>query len=205
MDGGRVLRALLAMRMNYARATRIAAGLGQSLAVLFGLAGFLGNPFLIFIAIFIWIGAAQESAAVQAKSSLEGAQVSAAMITEFRHLTPHDPISRAVELVLAGSQHDFPVMEGEKTVGMLTRDGLFQALGHNGREKRVRDLMVRNFEIVESNDALASALERMQGSASPTLAVNRNGRLVGLLTAENVAEYLIIKNALAGGSFQTAG
>jgi predicted transcriptional regulator len=83
----------------------------------------------------------------------------------------------------------------------ITRDGLFQALGRNDREKRISDLMVRNFEIVESKDGLASALERMQGSASATLAGNRNGRLVGLLTAENVAEYLIIKTALTGGEF----
>jgi Zn-dependent protease len=69
MDGGRVLRALLAMAMPYARATLIAARIGQGLAIVFGIFGFFGNPFLILIAYFIFVGAQQEAAMAQAHRS----------------------------------------------------------------------------------------------------------------------------------------
>jgi Zn-dependent protease len=69
MDGGRVLRALLAMAMPYARATQIAAWIGQGLAVVFGIFGIFGNPFLIFIAFFIFVGAQQEAAMARSRGA----------------------------------------------------------------------------------------------------------------------------------------
>jgi Zn-dependent protease len=98
MDGGRVLRALLAMRMEYTKATQIAAYLGQGLAFLFGFIGLLTNPFLVFIALFVWIGAAQEASMAQIRSALEGIPVARAMLTEFHTLTSHDSLARAVDL-----------------------------------------------------------------------------------------------------------
>lgn len=68
MDGGRVLRALLATRLAYIRATRISANLGQGIALLFGVIGLFYNPILLFIAFFVWMGAAQETRMVRMKS-----------------------------------------------------------------------------------------------------------------------------------------
>src|SRR5512137_1095704 len=121
MDGGRVLRALLALRMDYARATRIAASIGQGMAFLFGAAGLFGNPMLILIAFFVWIGAAHEAAAVQMKSTLGGCLVREAMLTDFRTLSPRETLGQAVRLLLAGSQQDFPVVDNGQVVGMLSR------------------------------------------------------------------------------------
>ena len=102
MDGGRVLRALLAMRMDYVRATQVAASVGQALAIVFGFIGLLYNPFLVFIALFVWMGAASEASMVQMKSALGGIPVSKAMIADFRSLRPTDSLEQAIEHVLAG-------------------------------------------------------------------------------------------------------
>ncbi len=196
MDGGRVLRALLATRLPYVRATKIAGFLGQGMALLFGLAGLFGNPFLLFIALFVWIGAAQESAAVEAKSALGDVPVGSAMITDFQHLSPGEPLSRAVELVLAGSQQDFPVVDGQRIVGILTRSELILALAQYGQEEPVGEVMTRTFESADIADTLQSAYERLQTGLAPALPVTRNGRLAGIITAENVGEYLLIRAAL---------
>src|SRR5215211_3263763 len=120
MDGGRVLRALLAMRMDYVRATQIAANIGQGLAFVLGFIGLFNNPFLLFIAFFVWIGASQEASMVQMKNSVSGIPVTRAMLTDFKTLSPRDTLSQVVGLILAGSQHDFPVLDATgKVIGIL--------------------------------------------------------------------------------------
>jgi Zn-dependent protease len=93
MDGGRVLRALLALQLEYTQATQIAAAIGQGLALVLGFAGLFVNPFLLFIAFFVWIGAAQEASMAQMKTALGGIPVARAMLTDFRTLTPREPLS----------------------------------------------------------------------------------------------------------------
>lgn len=194
MDGGRVLRALLATRMEYTRATQIAAGIGQGMALLLGFAGLMMNPFLVFIALFVWIGAAQESSMVQMKSSLGGIPVSRAMLTHFRTIGPDDSLDHAVELILSGSQQDFPVVESDRVVGVLTRSDLFSALAKR-TSGTVRELMRTEFETADSHDMLEDSLRKLQGCACQTLPVTHGGRLVGLVTADNMGEFLIIQAA----------
>ena len=136
MDGGRVMRALLATRMGYTRATQLAANVGQGMALLFAFLGLIGNPFLLFIALFVWIGAAQEASMVQMKSALGGIPVGRAMLTDFQSLAPSDNLARAVELILAGSQQDFPVLDSGRVAGVLTRAGLLTALAQRGQGGR---------------------------------------------------------------------
>src|SRR3989304_6278605 len=197
MDGGRVLRALLATRMDYVRATQIAGSLGQGMAFLFGFVGLFANPFLLFIALFVWIGAAQEMSMVQMKSALGGIPVRRAMLTEFRTLSPGDPLARAVELILAGSQQDFPVVENGGVVGVLTREDCVRALAHRGQESPVREVMRREFEVADPSEMLEPAFQRLQSRECRALVVTRGGQLVGLVTMDNVGEFLMIQAALA--------
>jgi len=198
MDGGRVLRAVLASRMEYTRATHMAANVGQGMAFLFGFAGLFGNPMLLFIALFVWIGAAQESSAVQMKSALGGIPVARAMLTDFRALQPGDTLARAAELILAGSQHDFPVVEGGRVTGILTRADLIGALSAQNTQRAVAEVMQREFQVADSSDMLEGAMERLQACACHTLPVVHDGRLVGLVTMDNIGEFVLIHAALTG-------
>lgn len=195
MDGGRVVRALLAMRMEYTRATQIAASLGQIMAILFGFLGLLANPFLLFIAFFVWIGAAQEASMVQMKSALAGIPVSRAMLTDFRTVAPTDSLAHAVQLILAGSQQDFPVVSNDRVVGVLTRSNVLRGLTERGPQTPIAEMMHREFEIFDSYEMLEVAFARLQACQCQTVPVTHGGHLVGLLTMDNVGEFLMIQGA----------
>lgn len=196
MDGGRILRALLAMKMDYVRATQVAASLGQGLAFLFGFMGLFGNPMLLFIAMFVFIGAAGEASATQMRAAMSGMPLRAAMLTDFRALQSSDRLSDAVRLILEGSQQDFPVVEDGRVVGILTRSDLLAALAAHGPEHPVATAMQRDFLTTEDTSMLESAFQRLQECACHTMPVLHDGRLVGLLTMENVGEYFMIQSAL---------
>ena len=200
MDGGRVLRALLAMRMDYVRATQIAANVGQGLAFLFGLFGLFNSPFLLFIAFFVWIGASQEASMVQVRNSISGIPVTHAMQTKFETLSPSDRLERVVNLILAGSQQDFPVVENGQFIGVLTRDDFIRALSQKGQNTPVAEVIRRNVPSVDSHDMVEMALVRLQESGAKTLPVMHAGRFVGLVTSENITEFLMIRSALKTAS-----
>lgn len=196
MDGGRVLRSLLAMRLEYTRATQIAATIGQGMALLFGLVGFLTNPFLVFIAFFVWVGAAQEAAMVKAKAAMSGITVDQAMVSDFQVLSKYDVLERAIRLMLNGSQNDFPVVEGNEVVGVLRRDDIMAALSRFGPEAPVSAMMRNDFQIVDTQEMLEPAFVRLQTCDCHTLLVTQNNRLVGLLTVDRIREFLTIESAL---------
>ena len=197
MDGGRVLRALLAMRMEYVRATQVAANIGQGMAFIFGFIGLFSNPFLLFIAFFVWIGASQEASMVQMRNSISGIPVTRVMFTDFKMLSPRDNLSQVVALILSGSQHDFPVVDANgRVAGILDRDSFLKALTEHGQSAPVMDFIRRDLTEVDSYDMIEMALMRLQETGAKTLPVTHGGRLVGIVTAENITEFLMIRSAL---------
>jgi CBS-domain-containing membrane protein len=197
MDGGRVLRAFLACWTSYGQATRIAAAVGQLFAVIFGLVGFFTNPLLILIAVFVWFGASQEAAATLMKLSFAGIPVRKLMLTDFHSLREGDTLARAVELLLAGTQHDFPVLvDGNQVTGLLTRTDLISALSKRGPECTVAEAMRRDYRTLDASDPLESALMQTAGSQEYVIPVTEAGRLVGLLTSDNLAEFFMLRTAL---------
>jgi CBS domain-containing protein len=200
MDGGRVLRAFLAGRMEYGRATQVAASVGQAMAFLFGFVGLFFNPFLLFIAFFVYVGAGEEAASVQAELAFRGVPASRAMMTRFETLSPADTLSVAMDQLLAGAQNDFPVVDADRVVGILTRTRLFEALRAQGASTAVAQAMLPGAGAVAPGESLETAFQRMRESQTQSLPVVESGRLVGLLTGENIAEFLMLRQALDGRS-----
>jgi Zn-dependent protease/CBS domain-containing protein len=205
MDGGRVLRALLATRLTYARATQVAATVGQAFAFLFGIVGLFGipgvypaNPFLIFIALFVYLGASQEAALAQMRDVSRRFPVSSAMVREFRTLPETATLQEAVDALLATSQHDFPVMGGSGNVaGILTRHDLIAALRKDDGSIHVGDVMRRDIPTVTTGTRFEEAFRIMQECNCPAVPVlDSMKRLVGLLTPENVSELMMVQSAI---------
>ena len=198
MDGGRVVRSVLALRLDYVQATNIAATIGQGMAFFIGFLGLLVlNPFLLFIALFVWMGASEESSMVQMKSALGGIPISNAMITDFEVLRADEPLQAAVDHIIAGFQHDFPVMDEQGEVaGVLVRKDLFKALSEIGENGRVADAMHTNFETAEPSEMLEGVFMRLQNCDCHTMPVIRGGELVGLITTENLGEFIMVQSAL---------
>jgi len=201
MDGGRALRAVLALRGDYVWATRTAAGVGQAMASLLGLVGLFYNPMLVFIAWFVWIGAASEAGAVQTKATLSGVPVQAAMITDFHTLVVDDTLAVASQSLLAGSQVDFPVIDSAGApVGLLTRQGLVRGLSESGADQLVGAIMTRSIALADPREMLVSAMERLREHESNTLmVVDRQNHLIGVLTAEHIGHLLMLQQALRSG------
>jgi len=201
MDGGRVLRALLATRLDYVRATQIAAGFGQGIAVLFAFVGLQAQaPFLFLIALFVFLAAGQESSMAQMRTAFAGVPVSGAMITDFRTLRSDEPLERAMKLLLDGHQQDFPVVgpqEGDPPVGILTRRDLLAALARGALDRPVGEIARRDCGRAHPREYLEDVFQRIEQSGCPALlVVSERGDLMGMVTLENVGELALVQAAL---------
>jgi Zn-dependent protease/CBS domain-containing protein len=181
MDGGRVLRALLAMVMNYSTATRVAAIVGQVFAMGFALLGFV-NPFLFLVAVFIFLGAGGEARIVQIQERLRGVTVRDGMLTSFRALPNWIPVRDIAEQVIGGIQRSFPVVSNGTVIGMLGREDVIRSLNHEG-DPVVSDVMRTDVQPVSEDEALETVVERLSetGRAARIVPVLSDGTLVGLL------------------------
>src|SRR5262249_51785994 len=147
--------------------------IGQFMAIGFGLLGLTGgNPMLLLIALFVWIGAESEASQVEERLVLKGVPVRAAMITDYRTLTPYDTLGHATDLLLAGSQHDFPVITADgHMAGLLTRSDLMSGLSRGGSQAHVADFARTAVGTVEASAPLAPAVGRLRAGEGPCLQV----------------------------------
>jgi Zn-dependent protease len=198
MDGGRVLRAFLAMNLDYAQATQVAAVIGQGIAFLFAMAGLLGGNFiLLFIALFVWMGAAGEASVAQLQAAIAGIPVRRAMIEEFVTVRADAELREVANHVLRGFQPDYPVADGAgRVVGILPQAELLAGLSSDGPTAPVSKYMRTDFKTAAPGEMLDRALARLQEGECPVLPVLDGERLVGLLTAENIGELVMIREAI---------
>lgn len=199
MDGGRVLRALLSMRYSRARATQIAARVGQAAAFLFGFLGLMsGNVLLIFVAIFVYIAATAESQMTGMQEMARTLLVRDGMITRFEHLRPGSTLGDAADLLTATTQHEFPVLDNDgRMTGVLSMRALIAGLEQDGRDAPATMHMTADLPSIGEHERLDAALKLLQGTGNPAVAVtNRSGALTGYITAENLGELMMVHSAL---------
>ena len=194
MDGGRVLRAALAWRMGTARATRVAATVGQVLAIALGVLGLFGHPLLLFVAVFVFLGAASEGHAVQMREASRGATAGDAMVTRFEALSPQSSVDDAVQHLVRNAQHEFPVVDGAGRLrGVLTRNAMIRALRDRGPDTPVLDIMHADIPAVRARAPLSEALRLMRAGGRPAVGVtDADGRLLGLVTPEHLGEFMMV-------------
>ena len=198
LDGGRVLRALLARKLGLVRATRIAGTVGQLFAVGLGILGVIVHaPLTMLVAFFIFLGAGTEASAVAARMAGRGLQVSQMMVTNFRTIPIHATLAQAVDLLLTGEQREFPVVDNlGRTEGILTRDNLIRGLSRGGPTSTVAEAMTPSAPTVPPTLGFQEALERLRASGLPALpVVDAGGALVGLLTLDNITDLLLVRQA----------
>ena len=197
MDGGRVLRAVLATGLGYTRATRVAASIGQALAILFAFLGLLGNPLLVLVAVFIFLAASGEAGYVQARDYTRGYLAGHAMIDAYQSLGPASTADDAAALLLRTTQQEFPVVDGAgKLRGVVTREALIAALREKGGNAPVLEFMARDVPTVPENACLDNVYELLRrGGQRVVGVVDREQRLLGYITAENLAELVMIQSS----------
>jgi Zn-dependent protease len=203
MDGGRVLRAVLAMNMEPAKATSLAARIGQSFAFLFVLLGLFYNPILMLVGIFIYFAAASEEQAASFTRFASKLKVKDAMEPSSVTLPPDSPLSRAIDMLLATPQRDFPVIdETGRAVGILDREAMLVGLRTHGPDVLVETVM-RESQPLSKDMGLADAFTNLRNRGAKAEAVmDSSGRIAGVLTLENIGEMMMVENARPDWSFK---
>ena len=194
MDGGRILRALLSFKLQRHVATRISARIGQLLAMGFIIFGFFTSPFLIFIGIFVIIGAQVEADYTESKFLLKGFKVHDVIMKQYPTMDANDTVKTAVELVLDSQNKNFLITEDGIPVGTLNRDQIIIALSKKGDDEFIYNVMDRNLVYLDSDSLLENVFELIQLNKSRLMLVMENNKVVGVLDVENLMEFLLIND-----------
>lgn len=197
MDGGRILRSFLARYTSYQRATDIASFMGQGMAAIFVVLGLYYNPLLLLIGFFVFLGARQEAYSVRMRALLVDAPVRDLMLTSFETLPASASLDRAAAALLASSQQDFPVIQdGGRVAGLLSRKELVEGLVRHDPALKVADVMRKDALTLEESEKLEKAWEMLREQGVAAVPVLREGEVVGLLTLENLIDFVMIKSAV---------
>lgn len=197
MDGGRILRALLSFQLERHIATKIAARIGQLLAIGFVFLGFLSNPFLIFIGIFVFIGAQIESEYIESKHILKGYTVRDVLMKQYPTIDYNETLETAVKLMLDSQNKYFLVTENNIPMGTLNRDQIIEALSKKEEETALSSIIDRNLILLQADSFLEDVFELVYKNKSTLMLVMENNQLIGTLDTENLLEFILIKEVKA--------
>lgn len=189
MDGGRVLRALLALWTSYPRATRIAARVGQVIAVGLALFAFspMGSISMVLVALFVFTGASFEDQAVQTRAMMRGLNVRSALsMRPVRAISPLDTLARVMEVGYQTQQQDFPVVREGVLVGILSHGDLMAAIQRGGPQVTVEQAMHREFPTISPDEPLLRAQQLIAQAGLTVLPVFDRGYFLGLLSLADI-------------------
>lgn len=189
MDGGRVLRGILASRMDHTRATKIAVEIGQALAILMFVYGLIHNFWLALIGIFIYLGAEGEEHATIIRAALRNVPVTRAMLTDVQTVTPTDSLGSVVEKACHSLQADFPVVEDGKVIGILAKEVIFPAVHEKSPDTRVSSIMTKEFLSAGVDETLDHIFQKMQGQGISLVPIVEEGKLMGMINLEQIGKY----------------
>jgi len=196
MDGGRVLRAFLALTLDYGLATQIAVAVGQGLALLLGLWGFFqGDLLLVLIAVFVYLGAEQEGGEVRIRAVLRGMQACQALSRGPMALQPTDTLAQALDLTLHSYQTDFPVLQAGRLVGLLTREDLLRGLREQGPTASVYETMHTRYPVAPPTASLIDLRQQMLASGMRAVAILDRDNFLGVLSLEDISEAILMLSA----------
>lgn len=196
MDGGRVLRAILAFKFDRAKATRIAAGIGQFLAILFVFFGFFSNIWLVFIGVFIYLGAGAEVTFEATKSILTGHTARDVLMKQYTRLQPQETLEKVVQLLLDGQEQEFVVTENNQVTGVLTRKELIAGLAEYGKQSPIANVMRKDFLTLTPDMPLQEVYQKLIANGCSVAPVMDTGQLAGIVDKENINELIMVKEAL---------
>jgi Zn-dependent protease len=191
MDGGRILRALFAERMDYVLATRRAVLIGQGMAMVMMLAGLAWNVWLVLIGFFLFLGAQMEDRTVLFHSLLEDVSMEDVMLTGFGILSPADTLEDALKKAVHSLQDDFPVVRGSELVGVINKQRILEALRREGNGY-VQSAMTRSFEIAQRTDSLGIGFRKLGSRGLTMIPVVDDLRLVGIVTLQNLTHSMAL-------------
>ncbi len=204
MDGGRILRGLIALYLSPYQATRIAVGIGQMFAIAMFFLGILsGNFFMILIALFVYLGAETEERQMGIMVALGGSKALDAMISELHTLKPEQTVVDAAVRFCKGFQSDFPVVDDRRLIGLVTREAIVDTLHKKGPSAMVSDIMVRDFPVANEQTPLTEVLRKMQSSNSKAVPILNHGELKGLITLEQIGRYNMLCSGYSCDFLQT--
>lgn len=196
MDGGRVLRAVLTYFMPRHRSTTIAARIGQLLAIGFILLGFSSNPFLIFIGLFIMLGAQTEMELVTTNYLLQGSQIGQITMHQFESLQTRDTVQTAVDILLNGTSKNFLVMENGQPAGSLSRNDIIEALSKGSADQPVSAIMNRNLIYLDAGTPVEHVFAQMNEGRHELAVIRQQGQFAGVIDTENILEFVLVRGAL---------
>jgi len=195
MDGGRVLRAILSMKFERHVATNIAARIGQLLALAFIFIGFNNNPFLIFIGLFIILGAQAEVEMTKTGFMLKGMLVKDVVMKHYETINATEIVETAVKQLLNGQCKNFLVISNGHPTGSLSRDEIIEALSNNGNKATIDTVMNKDILKLNIKEPIEIAYHKMLSNKDGIAAVYDNDQFVGVLDVENILEFVLVKNA----------
>ena len=196
MDGGRVLRASFALFMPHNAATQRAAKIGQIFAGVMMLVGIFYNPWLMLIAVFIWISASAEASMENIQSNLMDIRAEQAMITDYQNLDINDVLQKAIDLTLHSNQKDYPVLVNGEACYVLSQSDLFSALQQHAPQTPLRDLKLEEITVIDGHEKIKDLLRDVYNIKKPLLAVKKQGRIIGIINLDNIMELIKIESAL---------